>query len=87
MSDLTFKRISPDESRIYADGEHVGDVYAQPDYLHPRRRVYLILLEDDPRGWAKTYDRERIREVAEERLMTHPYFGERHDTAAANAPA
>ncbi len=26
MSDITFKRVRPDEPRIYADGDYVGDV-------------------------------------------------------------
>ena len=73
MSHITFKRVRPDESRIYADGEYVGDVYAHDDILNPGRRVYLVLLEDDPRGWKAVHDRARIREVAEARLLSHPY--------------
>ncbi len=74
MSHLTFKRINPDESRIHdADDEYVGNVYAHDDILQPGRRVYLILLEDDPRGWVAVHDRDRIREVAEERFLSYPY--------------
>ena len=74
MSHVTFKRVRSDESRICdADGEYVGDVYAHNDILHLGRRVYLVLLEDDPRGWATVRDRARIRQVAEERLLSHPY--------------
>ena len=69
MSEITFRRVTPTESRIYdADGDHVGDVYAHDDILHPGRRVY----DEDPRGWASVHDRARIREVAEARLLTHP---------------
>lgn len=74
MSHVTFKPIRSDESRIYdADGDYVGDVYAHDDILNPGRRVYLIVLDEDPRGWAAVRDRARIREVAEERLLSHPY--------------
>ena len=75
MSHVTFvKRISSDESRVYdADGEYVGDVYSHDDILNPGQRVYLVLLEDDPRGWATVRDRARIPEVATERLLSHPY--------------
>ena len=74
MSHITFKRVRADESRIYdADGEYVGDVYAHNDILNPGQRVYLVLLEGDPRGWKAVHDRDRIREVAEERLRSHPY--------------
>ena len=73
MSHVTFKRITPEESRIYdADGDHVGDVYAQDDVLDPDRRVYLVHLSEDPRGFVRVHDRARIRQVAEERLRSHP---------------
>ncbi len=74
MSHVSFQCVRPDESRIHdADGEYVGDVYAHDDILNPGQRVYLILLEDDPRGWQAVHDRSRIREVAEQRLLSHPY--------------
>ena len=73
MTGISFKRVSATESRILdADRDHVGDVYAHDDILNPGRRVYLVLLEDDARGWATVHDRTRIRKVAAERLMTHP---------------
>ena len=75
MSNLTFRRVSADVSRIYdTGGAYVGDVYAHDDILEPVRRVYLILLEDDHRGWVRVYNRARIREVAEERFRTHPFL-------------
>ena len=44
MSENSFKRVSPTESRIYdADGDHVGDVYAHDDILRHGRRVYLAI--------------------------------------------
>ena len=74
MSHVIFKRVRPDESRIYdADGEYVGDVYAHDDILNPDQRVYQVLLEDDPRGWATVPDRARVPQVAAERLLSHPY--------------
>ena len=45
MTGITFKRIAPDESRIYLDGDHVGDVYALDDPLHaPARRYFVVHL-------------------------------------------
>ena len=75
MRQVTFKRVADDEARIYdADGDHVGDVYAQDDILHPGRRVYLVHLSEDPRGFVRVHDRARIRQVAEERLLSHPFL-------------
>ena len=75
MSEISFKRVTPTESRIHdADGDHVGDVYAHDDILRPGGRVYLVHLDEDPRGWATVRDRTRIREVAEARLASHPFF-------------
>ena len=33
-TDLTFRRITPEESRIYQDGTIVGEVYRQEDILN-----------------------------------------------------
>ena len=75
MNRITFKRVAPDESRIYdADGEYVGDVFAHDDILNPGQRVFIIHLDDDPRGWTRVHERSRVREVADQRLRTHPYF-------------
>ena len=75
MSRVTFKRIAPDESRIYdAEGEYVGDVFAHDDILNPGARVFIVSLDEDPRGWVRVHERSRVREVAEQRLRTHPYF-------------
>ena len=74
MSHITFKRITSAESRIYdAEGDHVGDVFAHDDILNPGKRVYLVWLDEDPRGWATVHDRSRIHEVAAERIRTHPF--------------
>ena len=76
MSTISFKRIAPDESRIYdADGEYLGDVYAHDDILNPGVRVFLIWLDEDPRGWVRVHDRSRIRAVAVQRVASHPLWG------------
>ena len=74
MNDIVFKRVAPDESRIYLDGDHVGDVYAHDDILHPGRRVFVIHLGEDPRGPVRVRDRARIREVVRQRLHSHPLW-------------
>ena len=75
MRQVTFKRVADDEARIYdADGDHVGDVYAQDDVFDPGRRVYLVHLSEDPRGFVRVHDRARIRQIAEERLLSHPFL-------------
>ena len=75
MCQVTFNRITPEESRIYdAHGDHVGDIYAQDDILNPGARVYMVHLSEDPRGFVRVHDRSRIRQVAEERLRSHPFL-------------
>ena len=41
---VTFKRIAPEESRIFADGDHVGDVYRQDDVLLEGAHYYVVHL-------------------------------------------
>ena len=75
MDSITFKRITPQESRIYdADGDHVGDVYRHDDILAPGRVYYVVHLHEDPRGPKRVHDRGRIRNVAQSLLDSHPLF-------------
>ena len=72
---VSFKPINSEEARIYDDeGDWVGEVYRQPDILNPGEHYFLVWLESDPRGPARVHDRARIRDVAEERVRTHPLF-------------
>ena len=73
MCHVTFKRVAEDEARVYADGEHVGEVYRQPDVLREGAVLYIVHLEDDPRGWCRVHDRDRLREICAERIRTHPF--------------
>ena len=75
MSHVTFKRVSPHESRIYQDGDCVGDVCRMDDILRPGTPVYVIHLTEDWRGPKRVHDRRRIREVAQRMLDTHPFYG------------
>ena len=74
MTPITFKRISPDEARIYQDREHVGDIYRLRDVLNSAKTYFEIHLSEDPRGPVRVRDRSRIREVAQRLLDTHPFF-------------
>ncbi len=74
MSPVTFKRVAPHESRIYADGDHVGDVYRQDDILAPGQAFYVVHLFEDPRGPRRVHDRTRIRHLAQSLLDSHPLF-------------
>ena len=75
MCQVSFKRITPEESRIFADGDYVGDVYRQPDILHEGQHYYVVRLDEDYRGPVRVHERERIREVAEQRVRSHPLWG------------
>ena len=43
-TDLTFRRITPEESRIYQDGAIVGEVCRQEDILNAGAHYYVIHL-------------------------------------------
>ena len=73
MCQVSFRRVTEDEARVYAGGEHVGEVYRQHDVLREGAVLYIVHLEDDPRGWCRVHDRHRLREVSAERIRTHPF--------------
>ena len=74
MSRITFKRINPDESRIYDDGDCVGEVYRLPDILNAGAPCYVVHLSEDYRGPVRVQERSRIREVAQRLVDTHPLW-------------
>ena len=73
-TDLTFRRITPEESRIYQDGAVVGEVYRQEDVLNADSHFYVIHLSEDHRGPVKVRDRARIRAEAQRLVDTHPLW-------------
>ena len=74
MSHIIFKRVAPDEARIFYDGDHVGDLYCHPDILNAGRHYYIVHLSEDPRGPIRIHDRAHIREIAAHRVRTHPLW-------------
>ena len=75
MSAIAFRRIAPDESRIYQSSEHVGDVYALDDPLRDGARYFVVHLDEDPRGPVRVHDRNQIRQVTERLVFSHPLLG------------
>ena len=73
MCQVSFQRVADDEARILADGEYVGDLYRQRDILSPDAVLYIVHLENDARGFVRVHERHRVREVAIERIRTHPF--------------
>ena len=73
-TDLTFRRITPEESRIYQDGAIVGEVYRQDDVLNAGGHFYVIHLAEDHRGPVKVHERHRIRAEAQRLVDTHPLW-------------
>ena len=71
MSRISFKRITPHESRIYDAGDCVGDVYRQDDILNAGEHFYVIHLSEDRRGPVRVRERGRIRSVAQRLVDTH----------------
>ena len=74
MTDIAFKRISPEESRVYLDGDFAGEVHRQDDILNPGSHYYVCSLDEDPRGPVRIHERSRIRGIVAERVLTHPLW-------------
>ena len=74
MSRIEFKRIAPHESRIYDDGDCVGEVHRQRDILNPGEHYYVVHLTEDYRGPVRVRERARIRDVAQSLVDSHPLW-------------
>ena len=73
MCHVTFQRVADDEARILADGEYVGDLCRQRDILSPNAVLYIVHLEDAAWGFVRVHERHRVREVAAQRILSHPF--------------
>ena len=73
MCHVTFHKVADDEARIFADGEYVGDLFRHRDILSPDTLLYVLHLEDDARGFVRVHERHRVREVAVQRILSHPF--------------
>ena len=67
---IHFKRTLPDHAHMYHDQELVGELTKQPDLLNAGSFFYIVHLFDDLRGPVRVHDRERVREIAEQRIRT-----------------
>ena len=67
---IRFKRTLPDHAHMYHGEELVGKLTRQPDLLNSGSWFYAIHLFDDMRGPVRVHDRKRVREVAEQRILT-----------------
>ena len=67
---IRFKRTLPDHAHMYHDQELVGELTKQPDLLNPSSFFYVVHLFDDRSGPIRIHDRNRILEVAEQRIST-----------------
>ena len=74
MTDIAFRRITPEESRIYQDGTVIGEVYREDDILNAGAHYYVIHLAEDYRGPVRVHERHRIRDVARRLVDTHPLW-------------
>ena len=75
MTGITFKRIARHEWRVYQDGDIVGDVLRMPDILKRGAMLFVIHLDEDFRGPVRVHDCNRVREVTEQMVRTHPFHG------------
>ncbi len=64
MCQITFKRVTPEESRIFADGEYVGDVYRHDDILREGAHYYVVSLDEDWRGPVRARTARRPRSAS-----------------------
>ena len=67
---IHFKRTLPDHAHIYHDQELVGELTKQTDLLKHGSFFYVVHMFDDRRGPIRVHDRNRVLEVAEQRIRT-----------------
>ena len=74
MTAIVFKRITPEESRIYQDGMIIGEVHRQDDILNPGQHYNVAHLSEDYRGPHRIHERSQIREEVTRLVFSHPLW-------------
>ena len=74
MTAIAFKRVTPEECRIYQDGCIIGEVYRQDDILKPGSHYYVVHLSEDYRGPHRIHHRGKIRSETARLVDTHPLW-------------
>lgn len=71
---IEFERIGACEWRIREDGRCIGDVNRYEDVTKPGTHVFVIHLDEDPRGPRRVKERDRVREETLRLVDTHPLW-------------
>lgn len=59
---------------IRLDGHNVGDVRLHDDIARPGSRVFIIHLDEDPRGPRRVRELAKVRDAVERMVDTHPLW-------------
>ncbi len=71
---IEFERVGAGEWRIREDGRCIGDVNRYEDVTKPGTHVFVIHLDEDPRGQRRVKERGRVREETLRLVDTHPLW-------------
>ncbi len=71
---IGFERVGACEWRIREDGRCIGEVNRYEDVTKPGTHVFVIHLDEDPRGPRRVKERGRVREETLRLADTHPLW-------------
>ena len=69
---LQFQPAAARKARIYKDGACVGTVSSHNEHHAPLQRYYVILLDEDPRGFKYVRNISLLDEILEHWIRTRP---------------
>ena len=73
MSAITYATgLTRNMAQIHVDGDYVGLLFKEADYVGDGGPFYLIDLHDDPRGPGLVRNRSLLSEIVQDRVATHP---------------
>ena len=74
MASIDIRELAPDEARIYADGDLVGEIFRDESAFEDEPAFYTVHLSEDPRGPRRVYAREHLHETVRWMVDSHPVW-------------
>ena len=74
MAAIDILEATPEEARIYEDGDLIGEIFRDESAFEDEPPFYVVDLSEDPRGPKRVYARENLVETVHWMVDSHPLW-------------
>ena len=74
MAAIDIQHATPEEARIYEDGDLIGEIFRDESAFEEQAPFYTVHLTEDPRGPRRVYARENLTETVQWMVDSDPVW-------------